>query len=725
MHSMLSIVSPPSPPPSSIRPRNVDLARALQRAYPQQTAGMRIANPGQRRTVRFDPQKRREVITNFGEEFVLNCPFCRDQRGRMRVSETYRPTDRSRFHRWYCFNNNCQTSGVLATRFNLRINSALLAAQGSGSGDLWLPTTTALNFGEAAGPISLPPEFASLMTLPIEHHARNYLTSRNFDPEQLARDWHVGYVDVSDSSQPRIVRRLVIPFYQIETSDLVGWQARVIEESGQPKYLTATGFRKSSQLYGMPGVTDRSEIVVVEGVTDAWRIGRNAVALLGKSASLTQLNLLMALASKASALMVALDRDAETEAAQLIERLRGQLSLRAVSTQVLRCLPPDGRKDFGECRPEEVEPALRRARANARLLSQPAETIIIPPARDVSRLPIASAISHPPGTNPLPVIQHTGRELTASARLDAAMNPILRKIEQHGLLLDAMWNPSSTNDLPELQRMWQSAAASGGRLLTHLSQNSTRTGRITASQYACQSISRGLRPAIIAGEGRTLISADYRAFEWRVAAALSQDSQLLTDFGSPDFDLYAFLAMQFPEWSHDASYGRHMAKQESMQVLYDFTADGSVFSGTDSVAGVIQRRYPRLMTWRQNVAQEALSSGFVTTPLGRRITLKEGQNSVRSQRQAVNNLIQAHAAELFKQALIAMDQRLPPGARILLPMHDGVLVDCLTHQLDAVARGIRAAMTGFSNPMPVPLQVVIETGQNWGALQQWIETPSQ
>ncbi|ADG68903.1 DNA-directed DNA polymerase [Planctopirus limnophila DSM 3776] len=686
---------------------------------------MRIANPGQRRTVRFDPQQGREVITGFGEEFVLNCPFCRDQRSRMRVSETYYPTDQSRSHRWHCFNESCHTNGVLATRFNLRISSVWREAQRSCAGDLWLPTTTVLTPGDAVVPIVLPPEFLSLTDSTSNHDARNYLTSRNFDPEQLARDWNVGYVDESDSSQPRIVRRLIIPFYQIETLNLVGWQARAIEQSDQPKYLTATGFRKSLHLYGMPGVTDRSEIVVVEGVTDAWRIGRNAVALLGKSASQTQLDLLVDLASKASAVLVALDRDAETDAMELIGRLQRQLSLRAVSKRVLRCLPPDGRKDFGECRPEEVEHALRQARADAGLLSQSAGTIIIPPARDVSRLPIASAISRPPGMNPLQVIQHTGRELTASARLDAAMNPILRKIEQHGLLLDERWNPSSTNDLPELKRMRLSAAPTGGRLRTRLSQNRSRTGRITASQYSCQSIPLRLRPAVVVGEGRTLISADYRAFEWRVAAALSQDSQLLTDFGSPDFDLYAFLVSQFDDLKHDVSSARPIIKGDSIQALYDFIDDGTASDGKTSVAEAIQRLFPRLMTWRQSVAAEALSSGFVTTPLGRVIDLTEGQDDLNRQRQAVNNLIQAHAAELFKQALIAMDQRLPPGARILLPMHDGVLVDCLTHQLDAVARGIRAAMTGFSNPMPVPLQVVIETGQNWGALQQWIETPSQ
>jgi hypothetical protein len=75
---------------------------------------------------------------------------------------------------------------------------------------------------------------------------------------------------------------------------LVGWQARYVGKppgSNIPKYLTSRGFHKSAWLYNYDTAKDFSFGVIVEGVTDVWRVGERAVAIFGKNISSTQARL--------------------------------------------------------------------------------------------------------------------------------------------------------------------------------------------------------------------------------------------------------------------------------------------------------------------------------------------------------------------------------------------------------------------------------------------------
>ena len=62
-----------------------------------------------------------------------------------------------------------------------------------------------------------------------------------------------------------------------------------------PKYVYATGFKKSRVLFGQPLIKDTNMVCITEGSLDAmWldQMGYNAVALLGASISRTQIELL-------------------------------------------------------------------------------------------------------------------------------------------------------------------------------------------------------------------------------------------------------------------------------------------------------------------------------------------------------------------------------------------------------------------------------------------------
>ena len=136
----------------------------------------------------------------------------------------------------------------------------------------------------------------------------------------------------------------------------MGWQARAIEpvQARDPKYLTEAGMRKSDYLYGIHAVPDTdSPIVVCEGPTDVWRLGTNAVATLGKSASRTQLELLGDL-GRDRPIVICLDSGTNDEAQRLRRDLLSAKKSNDDTSKVVIARLPDGRDDIGECTRREA-----------------------------------------------------------------------------------------------------------------------------------------------------------------------------------------------------------------------------------------------------------------------------------------------------------------------------------------------------------------------------------
>lgn len=182
-----------------------------------------------------------------------------------------------------------------------------------------------------------------------------YLLSRGFDIGELYEHWGVYVASRFDRSTPVVSGRLVIPVRQrvgsLLGSDrfpLVGWQARVVGV-GRPKYLSMAGLSKSQVLYGIErAACSQGPLVVVEGPTDVWRFGSDAVAILGKSASDSQVEQLVTQFPN-RVIAVALDRDAGLDANELARRLRSGRRDWGRDLPVFVVPPPSGANDFGEC----------------------------------------------------------------------------------------------------------------------------------------------------------------------------------------------------------------------------------------------------------------------------------------------------------------------------------------------------------------------------------------
>src|SRR5580704_10709921 len=89
-----------------------------------------------------------------------------------------------------------------------------------------------------------------------------------------------------------------------------------------PRHLPRGRARRAGHLgQRQPGGAGAKAGIVVEGVTDIWRYGPGAVALLGMKASTAQLSLIAARWG-AGAVAVVLDGDAAAEAEALAGQLR-------------------------------------------------------------------------------------------------------------------------------------------------------------------------------------------------------------------------------------------------------------------------------------------------------------------------------------------------------------------------------------------------------------------
>ena len=120
--------------------------------------------------------------------------------------------------------------------------------------------------------------------------------------------------------------------------------------------------------------------------------------------------------------------------------------------------------------------------------------------------------------------------------------------------------------------------------------------------------------------------------------------------------------------------------------------------------------------------QLAARQGYVETHFGRRLYLPEINSSNGMRRQAaertsINAPMQGTAADIIKAAMIKVHQLLAtrfPEAKLILQVHDELVLEVPTELLDAVRVAVEDAMTNVVN-LNVPLIVESGDGDTWDA----------
>ena len=122
----------------------------------------------------------------------------------------------------------------------------------------------------------------------------------------------------------------------------------------------------------------------------------------------------------------------------------------------------------------------------------------------------------------------------------------------------------------------------------------------------------------------------------------------------------------------------------------------------------------------QGIVESARKNGYTQTLHGRKRYIPEIKSSNFNIRQsaeriALNTPIQGTAADIIKLAMIRVEQALAekyPDAKLLLQVHDELLVECPEEQAEGVCALVSQEMSGVAK-LTVPLIAEAKYGKTW------------
>lgn len=272
-----------------------------------------------------------------------------------------------------------------------------------------------------------------------------------------------------------------------------------------------------------------------------------------------------------------------------------------------------------------------------------------------------------------------------------------------------------------------------GRIHSSFNQTETRTGRISSTEPNLQNIpvrtelGREMRKFFTARDGWVLVDADYSQIELRVLADISGDKNMIDAFKNNQ-DIHAITASQVFNMPLDFVTGemRSRAKAVNFGIVYGIGAYslakdiGVTNKEAKNYIESYLKHYSGIDKYMHDVVEKAKDTGYVETVFGRRRYLPElsasnGMTRAFGERVARNAPIQGTAADIIKIAMIKVDKRLTEEnleARLVLQVHDELIVECPSHESMRVAMILQEEMEKAVS-LSVPLVADSAVGKTW------------
>ncbi len=272
-----------------------------------------------------------------------------------------------------------------------------------------------------------------------------------------------------------------------------------------------------------------------------------------------------------------------------------------------------------------------------------------------------------------------------------------------------------------------------GRIHTSYEQAVAATGRLSSQDPNLQNIpirtdeGRRIRAAFVAPPGHKLVAADYSQIELRIMAHLSRDEGLLRAFDDR-LDIHRATAAEvFGAPLADVTDGqRRSAKAINFGLIYGMSAFGLARQlGIErklaqEYIDLYFARYPGVHDYMERIRAEAREQGFVETVFGRRLYLpdinaRQAPRRQAAERTAINAPMQGTAADIIKRAMISVDAWLGQAghdARVIMQVHDELVLEVAEDDVEAVVRGVTERMTAAAD-LSVDLVVDAGIGDNW------------
>ena len=275
--------------------------------------------------------------------------------------------------------------------------------------------------------------------------------------------------------------------------------------------------------------------------------------------------------------------------------------------------------------------------------------------------------------------------------------------------------------------------APDGRIHTVFQNTVTATGRLSSTEPNLQNIpvrtplGAEMRKMFLAPEGRVLVDADYSQIELRLLAHIADDKAMQDGFRT-GADIHAITASQVMGVPLDevTKEMRSSAKAVNFGIVYgisEFSLAGDIGVSMQEAKAYMNRyfeKYSGVHRYQKEIVEQAKINGYVSTLMGRRRwlpELKSSNHNLRSfgERVALNMPIQGTAADIIKQAMLAVYRRLSAEhmeGKLILQVHDELIVECPQSEGEQVARILEEEMERVVS-LSVPLLAEAHVGRSW------------
>lgn len=271
------------------------------------------------------------------------------------------------------------------------------------------------------------------------------------------------------------------------------------------------------------------------------------------------------------------------------------------------------------------------------------------------------------------------------------------------------------------------------KIHTIYTQTLTRTGRLSSIEPNLQNIpmrseyGRLIRKAFLPEDDSVILSADYSQIELRVFAHLSGVKDLIEAFKNNE-DIHTKTAMDIfkvPSLGVTKNM-RRQAKAVNFGILYGISSYGlsedlgiPVKEAKEFINKYFET-YPGVKDYMNKEIADATKDGYVKTIMNRKRIIEELNSSnynVKSmgERMALNTPIQGSASDILKKAMVEIYDVFEKNnmkSKMLLQVHDELIFNVYNDEIDRVKKIVHDIMTNVFE-LSVPLEVDIETGNNW------------
>lgn len=311
---------------------------------------------------------------------------------------------------------------------------------------------------------------------------------------------------------------------------------------------------------------------------------------------------------------------------------------------------------------------------------------------------------------------------------------VLEKLaEEHRIVADILEYRQLTKLRSTYAEGLSAYIAEDGRIHGKFNQTITATGRISSTDPNLQNIpvrtelGRELRKVFVPKEGSQFVDADYSQIELRVLAHMSGDKALIEAYNSAE-DIHAITASSVfhVPLEEVTQQLRRNAKAVNFGIVYGISSfglsQGLSITRQEAAQFIDQyfKTFPQIKAFLDEEVSSAKEKGWCETMYGRRRPipeLKESNFMRRSfgERVAMNAPIQGTAADIIKIAMIGVDHRLRAEkmkSRLVLQVHDELLVEAAPDEVEAVQQILREEMEGAAD-LKVKLEIDMHVGDSW------------